>query len=178
LGLLVPYGVEQLGLPEKDFRIGLLYTATGTGALIAGVLFSRVFRPARVKLITPISTALTASMTLGLILTTWWVPALALLVLFQWCVGTTTTTGITYRQLAAPDDLRSSVNVFGRMISWGGQPFGAGIGAAISATLDVRAAYIFAAIALTLSASGAWTFLPRSTAIAGSTDDVGGKAIE
>jgi len=171
LGLLVPYGVEQLGLPEKDLRIGLLYTATGVGALIAGLLFSRVFAPPRVKRITPISTAITAGITVGLVLSTWWISAILLLVLFQWAVGTTITTGITYRQLAAPDDLRSSVNVFGRMISWGGQPFGAGIGAAISAALDVRAAYIFAAIALTLSASGAWTFLPRSTAIAPAPDD-------
>lgn len=171
LGLLVPYGVEQLGLPEKDLRIGLLYTASGVGALIAGLLFSRVFSPARVKRITPISTAITAGITVGLVFSTWWIPAIVLLVLFQWAVGTTITTGITYRQLAAPDDLRSSVNVFGRMISWGGQPFGAGIGAAISAALDVRAAYIFAAIALTLSATGAWTFLPPSTAIAPPDED-------
>ena len=171
LGLLVPYGVEQLGLPEKDLRIGLLYTASGIGALIAGLLFSRVFAPARVKRITPISTAITAGITVGLVFSTWWIPAIVLLVLFQWAVGTTITTGITYRQLAAPDDLRSSVNVFGRMISWGGQPFGAGIGAAISAALDVRAAYVFAAVALTLSATGAWAFLPHSTAIARPADD-------
>jgi len=171
LGLLVPYGVEQLGLPEKDLRIGLLYTASGIGALIAGLLFSRVFAPVRVKRITPISTAITAGITVGLVFSTWWIPAIVLLVLFQWAVGTTITTGITYRQLAAPDDLRSSVNVFGRMISWGGQPFGAGIGAAISAALDVRAAYVFAAVALTLSATGAWAFLPHSTAIARPADD-------
>ena len=171
LGLLVPYGVEQLGLPEKDLRIGLLYTASGIGALIAGLLFSRVFAPVRVKRITPISTAITAGITVGLVFSTWWIPAVVLLVLFQWAVGTTITTGITYRQLAAPDDLRSSVNVFGRMISWGGQPFGAGIGAAISAALDVRAAYVFAAVALTLSATGAWAFLPHSTAIARPADD-------
>lgn len=171
LGLLVPYGVEQLGLPEKDLRIGLLYTATGIGALIAGLLFSRVFAPVRLKRITPVTTAITAGVTIGLVFSTWWIPAIVLLVLFQWAVGTTITTGITYRQLAAPDDLRSSVNVFGRMISWGGQPFGAGIGAAISAALDVRAAYVFAAIALTLSATGAWAFLPRSTAIAAPGED-------
>ena len=98
-----------------------------------------VFAADRVKRITPISTAITAGITVGLVFSTWWVPAIVLLVLFQWAVGTTITTGITYRQLAAPDDLRSSVNVFGRMISWGGQPFGAGIGAVISSALDVRA---------------------------------------
>ena len=40
LGLLVPYGVTELGLAEKDARIGLLYGATGIGALVAGVVFA------------------------------------------------------------------------------------------------------------------------------------------
>lgn len=187
LGLLVPYGVQQLGLPEKDFRLGMLYTAAGCGALIGGIMFSRVFSTARVKQITPISTGLTAAVTVGLVMTSSWIPAVLMLVLFQWCVQITTTTGITYRQLAAPDELRSSVNVFGRMISWGGQPFGAGIAALISATIDVRAAYVFAAVALTIGATGAWAFLPTSTLIAapithppavGSGDHVVGETVQ
>ncbi|MEO7371000.1 MAG: MFS transporter, partial [Ilumatobacteraceae bacterium] len=86
-------------------------------------------------------------------------------VLFSWSIGTTVTTGITYRQLAAPDDLRSSVNVFGRMISWGGQPFGAGIGAFVSAAISVRAAYAVAASSMAISAVAALVFLPPSTAL-------------
>jgi MFS family permease len=165
LGLLVPYAVEQLGLPEKDLRVGLLFSAGGFGALISGLLFSRVFSPVRVKRITPVAIAISATLTLGLVVSTSWIPALVLLVLFAWSVGTTVTTGITYRQLAAPDELRSSVNVFGRMISWGGQPFGAGIGAVISSGFSVRAAYVFAAASMTLSAAAAWIFLRPSTAL-------------
>ena len=174
LGLLVPYAVEQLGLPEKDLRVGLLFSAGGVGALVSGLLFSRVFSPIRVKRITPIAIAISATTVLGLVMSTSWIPALVLLVLFAWSIGTTVTTGITYRQLAAPDDLRSSVNVFGRMISWGGQPFGAGIGAAISWALSVRAAYVFAAASMAVSAFAAWVFLRPSTALstsAGQPDD-------
>ena len=36
LGLMVPYAVEQLGLSERDFRVGLLFSAGGCGALISG----------------------------------------------------------------------------------------------------------------------------------------------
>lgn len=165
LGLLVPYAVEELGLPEKDLRVGLLFSACGFGALISGLLFSRLFAPIRVKWITPAAIAASAVVVLGLVLSTSWILATALLVLFSWSIGTTVTTGITYRQLAAPDELRSSVNVFGRMISWGGQPFGAGIGALISSALSVRAAYVFAAAAMSISATAAWVFLRPSTAI-------------
>lgn len=165
LGLMVPYAVEQLGLSQRDFRVGLLFSAGGFGALISGLLFSRVFRPARVKWITPTTIALSSLVVVGLVVSTSWIPVIVLLVLFSWSIGTTITTGITYRQLAAPDDLRSSVNVFGRMISWGGQPFGAGIGAFVSAAISVRAAYIVAAAAMAISATAALVFLPPSTEI-------------
>ena len=170
LGLLVPYAVEVLGLPEKDLRLGLLFSAGGVGALMSGLLFSRIFSPIRVKRITPVAIAVSTMIVVGLVLSTSWIPALILLVLFGWSVGTTVTTGITYRQLAAPDELRSSVNVFGRMISWGGQPFGAGIGAAISWALSVRAAYVFAAVSLAVSAFAAWVFLRPSTALSASAE--------
>ncbi|MEY2524658.1 MAG: hypothetical protein QOJ66_3223, partial [Ilumatobacteraceae bacterium] len=154
-----------LGLSQRDFRVGLLFSAGGFGALISGLLFSRVFRPARVKWITPTTIAISSLLVVGLVVSTSWIPAVALLVLFSWSIGTTITTGITYRQLAAPDDLRSSVNVFGRMISWGGQPFGAGIGAFVSAAISVRAAYIVSAAAMAISATAALLFLPSSTEI-------------
>ncbi len=165
LGLLVPYAVEQLGLPEKDFRVGILFSASGLGALISGLLFSRVFSPLRVTFITPIAIAISSLVAVGLALSTSWIPALGLLVLFSWSIGTTVTTGITFRQLAAPDALRSSVNVFGRMISWGGQPFGAGIGAFVATAVNVRAAYIVAAASMAISATAALVFLRPSTAI-------------
>lgn len=165
LGLLVPYAVEQLGLPEKNFRVGLLYSANGAGALISGLIFARLFTTKRVRWVTPTAIAAAALMTLGLVVSTNWVPSTMLLVLFSWATGTTIVTGITYRQIAAPDELRSSVNVFGRMISWGGQPIGAGAGAFISAALTVRAAYIFTVVVMSISAIMAFVFLRPGTEI-------------
>jgi len=63
----------------------------------------------------------------------------------------------------------SSVNVFGRMISWGGQPFGAAAGALISAVLDVRAAYMFTVIVTAISAFMAYIFLRPGTEIVTTT---------
>jgi MFS family permease len=166
VGLLVPYAVEQLALPEGNFRVGLLYSAYGTGALLSGLLFARVFSTRRVRWITPVSIGLSSAFAVGLVVSTNWRPSALLLLLFSWSVTTTIITGITYRQLAAPDDLRSSVNVFGRMISWGGQPFGAGAGALISALLDVRAAYVFTVVVTAVSATMAYIFLRPGTEIA------------
>ncbi len=167
VGLLVPYAVEQLSLPEGNFRVGILYSAYGAGALVSGLLFARVFSTRRVRWITPISIGSSSAIAVGLVVSTNWRLSGLLLLLFSWSVTTTITTGITYRQLAAPDDLRSSVNVFGRMISWGGQPFGAGAGALISALLDVRAAYVFTVVVTAISATMAYVFLRPGTEIAG-----------
>ena len=60
-----------------------------------------------------------------------WVAALIAIGVFSLSITVTIMVGITYRQLAAPDDLRSSVNVIGRMTAWGGQPFGAATGASL-----------------------------------------------
>ncbi len=155
IGLLVPYAVEELGVPADDGRIGLLYGALGVGSLVAGLLFARVFRPGRIALLTPGSLVVSGVLVAILAANARWVTALVVIALFSWSITTTIIVGITYRQLAAPEDLRSSVNVIGRMISWGGQPFGAAIGALISASTDVPTAYTVAAIAMLISGVGA-----------------------
>ena len=80
---------------------------------------------------------------------------------FSLSMTTTITIGITYRQLAAPDDLRSSVNVMGRMISWGGQPFGAATGALVASLASVPTSYAMAAIVMVVSAVVARVLLRR-----------------
>ena len=135
-------------------RIGLLYGALGVGSLAAGLVFLRVFRPDRVRVLTP-GTLLSGRRPRrdprrqhdGSRAPHHCCGSLA--------IGTAIVVGITYRQLAAPDDLRSSVNVIGRMIAWGGQPFGAATGAAIAATTDVPTAFIVASAITLISGIGA-----------------------
>jgi predicted MFS family arabinose efflux permease len=152
IGLLVPYAAEVLEISTGGVKVGSLYAAGGLGALVAGIMFGRIFRRDRVPIITPISLALAAAM-IGLLLVVdhWWIAGLVL-VIFSSGISTAITTGITYRQLASPDDLRSSVNVLGRMVSWGGQPFGAATGALIAAASNVHTAYAVAAVVMTTTA--------------------------
>ncbi|HEY4334048.1 MAG TPA: MFS transporter [Ilumatobacteraceae bacterium] len=165
VGLLVPYAVQRLDFTDKDGRLGLLYGASGVGALIAGILFARIFLPRRVKWATPSTIMLAAIAVAGLTIATNWILAGGLLIVFAWANGVTVTTGITYRQLASPDELRSSVNVFGRMISWGGQPFGAGVGSIVAKFATVRTSYVVAACVMFATSLFAATFLRPSTEI-------------
>lgn len=169
LGLVVPYAVTELGLAGEDARIGLLYGATGVGALMAGVFFARLFRTERVRWLTPSTLAFSGAMAACLAGNSRWQAAALLLGLFSCSIATTITVGITYRQLAAPDDLRSSVNVLGRMISWGGQPFGAACGALVAGATTVPVAYVGAAVVMAVTGLVAAILLNRggrSTALA------------
>ena len=155
LGLLVPYAVEVLGLASDDGRIGVLYGAIGVGSLVSGLLFSRLFRPARVPVLTPVTLAGSGVLALGLAGTTEFVVAAGLVGLFALSMMTTITVGITYRQLVAPDHLRSSVNVIGRMVAWGGQPFGAAAGAVVTTFAPVPTAYAAAGVLMIATAVAA-----------------------
>jgi hypothetical protein len=68
----------------------------------------------------------------------------ALLLWAVWEVGRSggNMNGITVRQQLTPDDLQGRVNTTGRMISWGGAPFGALLGGVVGELAGVRAAYL------------------------------------
>lgn len=162
LGLIVPYATLQLGLGSEDVRTGALYSATGIGSLVAGLVFARLFAVDRIAWLSPGSMAVSAASVVGLAAMGWWVGALPLYALFNCAVGTTIVTGITYRQLVSPEDVRSSVNVVGRMISWGGQPFGAATGAFVADAVSVRAAYAMAATTMAFTATVTRVLLRRA----------------
>ena len=146
LGLLVPYAVEELGLASDDGLIGVLYAAVAVGGFVCGVLFSRLFRRNRISILTPLTIAMSGFVAVALATVSAWLVATVLLGVFAFSITLTIVTGITYRQLVAPDHLRSSVNVIGRMIGWGGQPFGAATGALITATAGVPVAFVVAGV--------------------------------
>ena len=145
----------------------MFYGALGVGSLVAGLIFGRIFRPRRVRILTPGSLAI-SGITVGLLaVNSLWVAALIAIGIFSWSITVTIMVGITYRQLAAPDDLRSSVNVIGRMTAWGGQPFGAATGAVIAAIAGVPTAYAVASVVMLVSSAGAAVVLRSSPIIGG-----------
>lgn len=147
-GLLVVYAVRQLGIPDDSARIGVLYSAGALGALIAGLVFGRIFRFDKAGRIAAITILISALLLGALAFVTVFAVALVVFGLFSLSQMLTTANGITYRQMATPDALQSRVNVIGRMVAWGGQPFGAAIGGVLAQATSVRTAVGSAAILL------------------------------
>ncbi|WP_395153915.1 MFS transporter [Ilumatobacter sp.] len=161
LGLLVPYAVEELGLGSEDGRVGALFAALNVGSMIAGLLFARIFDVARIHWLTPLSLAGSGVIAALLSLNALPFAAIGLLVVFSTTITFTIIVGITYRQLSTTDDLRSTVNVIGRMIAWGGQPLGAAVGALVASIATVAVSYRLTAAAMIAAALFAWLRLPR-----------------
>jgi MFS family permease len=164
LGLIVPNAVEHLGLLKDDGRIGFLFAGTGVGSLLGGLVFRRTFRIERVSTTTAAALVLSAVSALAMAKNTnLWI-GVALLATFSIAIRTTVTTGITYRQLVTPDELRSSVNAIGRMMSWGGQPFGAAIGALVATVWNIPAGFVLAGALMLAAAVVAARFVHHESA--------------
>jgi hypothetical protein len=78
--------------------------------------------------------------------------ALPLWLVWQTGVELAILNGITYRQTTVPDELLGRVNVVARMVSWGGQPFGAAIGGILATVADVRVALAVMVLPVTVAA--------------------------
>lgn len=159
IGLLVPYAVEQLGVADGDGRIGLLFSAGAVGSLVSGLVFGRLYRAERVRWLTPGTLALSAFTGGVLAASTVWAASAGTYGVYSFSIATTIMVGITYRATASPDHLRSSVNVLGRMVAWGGQPFGAAVGGIVADAASVRVAYVMAAGVMAGSAVAAAVLL-------------------
>jgi hypothetical protein len=105
--------------------------------------------------------ALAGVATAGLAVLSTFVGALLVYFAVSAFVAMTITVGITYRMLATPDGLRSRVNVVGRMVAWGGQPFGAAFGGVLAQATSVRVSLLVAGAVFGISGIGARLALRR-----------------
>lgn len=151
LGLLVVHADQALGLSPDDRRLGLLYTAGAIGSLIAAVLLPRASRTIGQGMVSIAGLAVFVAAVVALAGTSAF--AIALVVWAIWAVArlTVNANGITVRQLLTPDDMQGRVNTTGRMMAWGGTPFGALVGGLTADAYGVRAAYLVLAVPAVLS---------------------------
>jgi hypothetical protein len=151
LGLLIVHADQALGLSPADRRVGLLYTAGAVGSLIAAVLLPRISRWVGPGTVSIAGLAVFVLAVTGLAGTSTF--AVALVMWTVWAVArlTVNANGITVRQLLTPDALQGRVNTTGRMIAWGGTPFGALLGGLVADTAGVRVAYLVLAVPATMS---------------------------
>jgi MFS family permease len=149
LGLLVVHAHDALGV--SDGRLGLLYAAGAVGSLAGAVALPWLTRRAGQGAVSIAAYAVFALSTVALAGASGFVVALAL-----WAVSATArlvvnANSVTVRQLLTPDELQGRVNTTGRMISWGGTPFGALLGGLTAQAYGVRAAYLLLAVPAVLA---------------------------
>lgn len=154
LGLLVVHADEVLGMAPPDHRIGLLYTAAAAGGLVAAVLLPRVGRAAGQGAVSLGAYALFVATLLGLAFAPSFAGALLLWVAWELARSAGNMNGITVRQQLTPDELQGRVNTTGRMISWGGTPFGALAGGLVAEAAGVRTAYAVLAVPVAVALTG------------------------
>ncbi|GIH15674.1 hypothetical protein Raf01_38460 [Rugosimonospora africana] len=142
LGLLVVQAHQGLGLATHDTRIGLLYSAGACGSLAGALLLPRVTRLAGAGPASILGYAVNAVCLAGFAVARTLPVAMA--VWAVWYVATTTaiTNGISVRQQVTPDALQGRVNTTGRMLAWGGTPFGALLGGVLAGAAGTRVAYL------------------------------------
>ncbi|MGN9909239.1 MFS transporter [Phytohabitans sp. LJ34] len=145
-GLLVVHADKVLGLSSPDRRVGLLYSAAAVGGLAAAVLLPRAARTLGAGKVSIVAYALFVLALLGLAVTPVFAGALLLWAAWELGRGAGNMNGITVRQQLTPDELQGRVNTTGRMISWGGTPFGALVGGGVAELAGVRAAYVVLAV--------------------------------
>ncbi|MFD9700982.1 MFS transporter [Lentzea sp. NPDC059081] len=159
VAVLVPYADKVLGVASHgDFRLAVLFSCWGIGAIVAARALPRLTRRwghARVAL-----GALPLSLLGGVLvlLSGHWLVAAAALVYWSAAGATVVVNGITYRQLVCPEELQSRVNTTGRMLAWGaGQPLGAVLAGAVSvAAGDPRAGLAAGVVVLASGVALAW----------------------
>ncbi|MET0492812.1 MAG: MFS transporter [Actinoplanes sp.] len=149
LGLLVVHAHDALGV--SDGRLGLLYAAGAVGSLAGAVALPWLSQRAGQGAVSIAGYAVFALSTVVLAGASGFVVALAL-----WAVSATArlvvnANSVTVRQLLTPDELQGRVNTTGRMISWGGTPFGALLGGLTAQAYGVRVAYLLLAVPAVLA---------------------------
>ncbi|MEW1820378.1 MFS transporter [Arthrobacter sp. NPDC080031] len=162
-GLVVVMAAQGLGLNAGDGTIGLLFGGAAVGSLAA----ARILEPAQTRLsigaITLGALALNAAFVGAWAASTTLAAGILALMGWQATNSLVSLNGIVVRQSLTPASLQGRVNTTARMIAWGGQPFGAGIGGLCAELWGVRAALLIAGTGVLLSlAAGSLSSLPRA----------------
>lgn len=153
--LIVVHTDQRVGDPD-GWRVGAFYTAAALGAVCAALALPVVTRrlgAGRVSILAYVALAVAVA---ALAVVRSFAVALVVWALWDLARTTATTNGITVRQQRTPDHLQGRVNTTGRMIAWGGTPFGAMLGGLLADTVGVP--WAFAALALPAAAAAAYLF--------------------
>lgn len=162
LGLTVPFAVERLGLTDHDARIGLLTGVGALGSLVVALALPRIGGGKAIPSNTSFGLVGSALAMAAIAFTTNFGVALVLWPLWDSFVHLAILNGIAYRQQTLPDDMQGRVNVVARMVSWGGQPFGAALGGLGATVIGLRPSLLVLAAPVAVASVLSWRALRSS----------------
>jgi hypothetical protein len=147
-GLIVAFGAQAVGFADDAPQLGMLFTFGSVGALLASLglppLRAR-FWPGRITIAglaaggaALLGFSMSATVTAASLFYLLWSAASTLVII----------NGITLRQQLTPDHLQGRVHASGRMIAYGGSPFGALLGGLAASGIGVQATYAVMAFLL------------------------------
>lgn len=149
-GLIVVFGVQVLGIAKSAPAMSLLFTCGSLGALAASLILPQLrkrFKPGRITIAgLLINAASLAGVAFGGSLSI----VCAFYIIWNLANFLVIVNGITLRQQLTPDHLQGRVHASGRMIAWGGYPFGSLLGGIAATAFGVQAVYIVVALLMTL----------------------------
>ncbi|WP_052129064.1 MFS transporter [Clavibacter michiganensis] len=152
LVVMVARGLEE---PADGPALGILAAAAACGTLVASRALGPVQRRVGVGAIAIGGLALQAALTAAWASVGSLVVAVLVLAAWQAAASTVSISGIVVRQTVTPAHLQGRVNTTARMIAWGGQPVGAGLGGLLAASVGIRAAILVTGVGVVASLVGA-----------------------
>jgi hypothetical protein len=155
-GLLVVYGIRALGLATADPRIGFLFGAGATGALISNLLLPALVKYVAVGRITMVGLFLNLLMLVAMALAPGFLAGMFCYGLWLGCNHLVNINGISLRQLVTPDHLQSRVNAGARMVMVAANPLGAALGGILAEQTTVRISLLIMASGVALSLFLSW----------------------
>ncbi|GHO91145.1 MFS transporter [Reticulibacter mediterranei] len=155
-GLLVVYGIHALGLTTTDPRIGLLFGAGATGALVSNLLLPVLVKNVAVGRITMVGLLLNLLLLVAVALAPTFLTGMLCYGLWLGCNHLVNINGISLRQIVTPDHLQSRVNASARMVMVAANPLGAALGGILAEQTTVRISLLIMASGVALSLFLSW----------------------
>ena len=143
VALWVPWADRVLHIGTSGWRFGLVFSVWGLGGIIASALTPRMLRRFSAARLTLLWIPVSAGAGVLVSVSTHWVLAAVLMVVWGVAYQLVIINSLNYRQQVTPEHLLSRVNTAGRMLSWGvGWTLGALVAGALSTRVGVRPAMV------------------------------------
>jgi hypothetical protein len=155
-GTLVVMVARGLDESADGPALGVLAAAAACGTLLASRVLGPLQRRMGVGAIAIGALALQAALTAAWAAVGSLVAGVLVLAAWQAATSTVALSGIVVRQTVTPARLQGRVNTTARMIAWGGQPVGAGVGGALAASAGIRTAILVTGLGALASLVGAF----------------------